>query len=79
LYSMVGWRGMFVIGAVPVGLLPNIWFKVPESPVWLAARARKENTALPPVLRKQWMLSLYLLLVMGFFNFFSHGTQDLYP
>ncbi|EKD8849331.1 MFS transporter, partial [Salmonella enterica] len=78
-YSMVGWRGMFLIGALPVVLLPYIWFKVPESPVWLAARARKENTALLPVLRKQWKLCLYLVLVMAFFNFFSHGTQDLYP
>lgn len=65
--------------ALPVVLLPYIWFKVPESPVWLAARARKENTALLPVLRKQWKLCLYLVLVMAFFNFFSHGTQDLYP
>ncbi|EAU5129041.1 MFS transporter [Salmonella enterica] len=78
-YSMVGWRGMFLIGALPIVLLPYIWFKVPESPVWLAARARKENTALLPVLRKQWKLCLYLVLVMAFFNFFSHGTQDLYP
>lgn len=78
-YSMVGWRGMFLIGALPVVLLPYIWFKVPESPVWLAASARKENTALLPVLRKQWKLCLYLVLVMAFFNFFSHGTQDLYP
>lgn len=70
---------MFLIGALPVVLLPYIWFKVPESPVWLAARARKENTALLPVLRKQWKLCLYLVLVMAFFNFFSHGTQDLYP
>ncbi len=70
-YSMVGWRGMFLIGALPVVLLPYIWFKVPESPVWLAARARKENTALLPVLRKQWKLCLYLVLVMAFFNFFQ--------
>ncbi|HFZ8993461.1 TPA: MFS transporter [Citrobacter freundii] len=78
-YSAVGWRGMFLIGALPVLLLPYIWFKVPESPVWLAARARKENTALLPVLRKQWKMCLYLVLVMACFNFFSHGTQDMYP
>ncbi len=78
-YASVGWRGMFLIGALPVLLLPFIYFKVPESPVWLAARERKESTALMPVLRSHWKLCVYLVLLMACFNFFSHGTQDLYP
>lgn len=78
-YAAVGWRGMFLIGALPVLLLPFIYFKVPESPVWLAARERKESTALMPVLRSHWKLCVYLVLLMACFNFFSHGTQDLYP
>ena len=78
-YSAVGWRGMFLIGALPIFLLPYIWFKVPESPVWLAARERKESTALLPVLRSHWRLCIYLVLLMACFNFFSHGTQDIYP
>lgn len=78
-YASVGWRGMFLIGAMPVLLLPFIWFKVPESPVWLAARAQKESVALLPVVRKHWKLCLYLVGLMACFNFFSHGTQDLYP
>jgi SHS family lactate transporter-like MFS transporter len=79
LYSVVGWRGMFVIGAVPVLLLPFIYFKVQESPVWLAARERHESTALLPVLKSHWKLCVYLVVLMAAFNFFSHGTQDLYP
>ena len=78
-YSMVGWRGMFLIGALPILLLPFIYFKVPESPVWLAARERNESAALMPVLRSHWKLCVYLVLLMACFNFFSHGTQDLYP
>lgn len=78
-FSQVGWRGMFLIGALPVLLLPYIYFKVPESPVWLAARERKESTALLPIIKSNWKLCLYLVLVMACFNFFSHGTQDLYP
>ncbi|ROR06297.1 MFS transporter [Erwinia sp. JUb26] len=78
-YSLVGWRGMFLIGVVPILLLPFIYFKVPESPVWLAARERKESAALMPVLRSHWKLCIYLVLLMACFNFFSHGTQDLYP
>lgn len=77
--SLVGWRGMFLIGALPILLLPFIYFKVPESPVWLAARERKESSALMPVLKSHWKLCVYLVLLMACFNFFSHGTQDLYP
>lgn len=78
-FATVGWRGMFLIGALPVLLLPFIYFKVPESPVWLAARERKESTALLPILRQHWKICLYMVLLMACFNFFSHGTQDLYP
>lgn len=79
LFNVVGWRGMFVIGAVPIFLLPFIYFKVQESPVWLAARERHESTALLPVLKTHWKLCVYLVVLMAAFNFFSHGTQDLYP
>ncbi len=78
-FEAVGWRGLFLIGAVPILLLPFIYFKVPESPVWLAARERKESTALLPILRQHWPICLYMVLLMACFNFFSHGTQDLYP
>ncbi|BEO63706.1 MFS transporter [Serratia marcescens] len=79
LFETVGWRGMFVIGAAPILLLPFIYYCVHESPVWLAARERKESTALLPVLKSHWKLCCYLVLLMAAFNFFSHGTQDLYP
>src|SRR5471030_2309218 len=78
-FSLIGWRGMFLIGALPVLLLPYIYFKVPESPVWLAARERKESVALLPIIRAHWKLCLYMVALMACFNFFSHGTQDLYP
>lgn len=78
-FQSVGWRGMFLIGALPVLLLPYIYFKVPESPVWLAARERKESVALLPIIRTHWKLCLYMVVLMACFNFFSHGTQDLYP
>jgi SHS family lactate transporter-like MFS transporter len=31
------------------------------------------------VLKSHWRLGLYAVLLMTAFNFFSHGTQDLYP
>lgn len=41
LLNVVGWRGLFVIGALPlVTLFPLAYYKMPESVVWLAARGR---------------------------------------
>jgi AAHS family benzoate transporter-like MFS transporter len=41
LLESVGWRGMFLIGALPlVTLLPLALLKMPESPAWLLARGR---------------------------------------
>jgi SHS family lactate transporter-like MFS transporter len=32
-----------------------------------------------PFIRQHWKLALYAIILMMGFNFFSHGTQDLYP
>ena len=41
LMGAIGWRGLFLIGALPlVTLFPLAYFKMPESVVWLAARGR---------------------------------------
>jgi AAHS family benzoate transporter-like MFS transporter len=44
LLDLIGWRGMFWIGALPmVTLLPLAIFKMPESVAWLAATGRHEQ------------------------------------
>src|SRR6478672_5985183 len=44
LLAGIGWRGMFWIGALPIiTLLPLAFFKMPESPAWLAARGRMDE------------------------------------
>lgn len=41
LLPLIGWRGMFLIGALPlVVVLPLALAKMPESPLWLASRGR---------------------------------------
>jgi len=32
-----------------------------------------------PFIKKHWKLAVYAIILMTGFNFFSHGTQDLYP
>ncbi len=42
--DLIGWRGLFLIGASPLlFLLPLAFFALPESPRWLVARGRKAD------------------------------------
>lgn len=82
LYVHIGWRGMFVIGALPALLIFYIRSKVPESPAWLAGARHSIANRRDPLLhsiRQAWPLFIYSILFMAAFNFMSHGTQDPYP
>ena len=44
LEESIGWRGMFLIGALPIiTLLPLAFFKMPESVSWLVARGKVDK------------------------------------
>ena len=58
--------------AISVFLLPKI------GPVAFASVILPVAGALV-YFRRDWQLALYAILLMTAFNFFSHGTQDLYP
>jgi MFS transporter, SHS family, lactate transporter len=73
-----GWRPMFWIGALPALLALYIRTKVPESEAWKQHRASSTGQVLR-VVAGQWRRFLYLVLLMTFMMFLSHGTQDLYP
>jgi SHS family lactate transporter-like MFS transporter len=75
-FQYIGWRGMFMVGVIPALLVFYIRRKVPESPSWRPTTARSNTLA---ILRSHWKLGIYAMLLMTAFNFFSHGTQDLYP
>jgi SHS family lactate transporter-like MFS transporter len=77
LFPLIGWRGMFMVGAVPALLVLYVRSHVPESPGW--SRERAKASGIGQVLRKHWTLAIYAVLFMTAMNFFSHGTQDLYP
>ena len=70
---------MFMVGIAPAFLVLLIRMHVKESPaVRGAARQAARQSGRPNSLR-HWKIALYLVLLMTAFNFFSHGTQDLYP
>ena len=79
LFPLVGWRGMFMMGAAPALVVLYIRAKVPESPVFLERAHRTDPATMWATLRQNGWLAIHTVLVMTAFNFFSHGTQDLYP
>jgi SHS family lactate transporter-like MFS transporter len=73
------WRGMFMVGVIPALLVLYIRRTVPESPDWQARTQAERRVGIVPVLRSHAGLVIFAALVMMGFNFFSHGSQDLYP
>jgi SHS family lactate transporter-like MFS transporter len=79
-FHSVGWRGMFVIGALPAFLVLYIRTKVDESPAWLNGQvSKKAELHLGTDILRYAGTFIFLVALMFCFNSFSHGTQDLYP
>ena len=85
----IGWRGLFILGALPGLLVFFLLARVAESPVWLEGKkkrlARSATDALSARAGDLTCLMaflptfLFLILLMTAFMSFSHGTQDVYP
>jgi MFS transporter, SHS family, lactate transporter len=76
-YPLWGWRGMFILGGAPALLALYVRTKVPESVAWKQHRL-PSSAAVLRSLGTYWKLLAYLVLLMTFMMFLSHGTQDLY-
>ncbi|HEY1723672.1 MAG TPA: MFS transporter [Magnetospirillaceae bacterium] len=78
LFPIIGWRGMLMLGALPALLIFFVRMGVPESPVW-TERKHEKPVGTFSVIARHWKIALYAIVLMTAFNFFSHGSQDLYP
>jgi SHS family lactate transporter-like MFS transporter len=78
LFDAIGWRGMFMVGIAPAFLVLLIRMHVHESPAFEARRDQPRVNSFAELAR-YWKIALYLIVLMTAFNFFSHGTQDIYP
>jgi SHS family lactate transporter-like MFS transporter len=79
-FHYVGWRGMFVIGALPAFLVIYIRTKVEESPAWARGQdARKTESKAGAGMLPHLGTFAFLVVLMFAFTSYSHGTQDLYP
>src|SRR5262252_1507800 len=70
----LGWRWMFWLGAVPAVLALYIRTKVPESEAWKQHRAGNTRDVLR-VVAQNYQRFVYLVVLMVFMMFLSHGTQ----
>jgi len=85
----IGWRGLFILSALPALLVFYVQARVAESPVWLerkkqrlthsAADARSARAGELARVLAFLPTFLFLVLLMTAFMSFSHGTQDVYP
>lgn len=90
--STDSWKTVFWIGAglsIGVGLIRALF---PESPQFIAARKhKKEHPELhkkggagafwrecKQMLAKEWRLCIYCIVLMTWFNYYSHTSQDSY-
>ncbi len=80
LFPLVGWRGMFVIGALPAFLVIYIRTKVDESPAWVQGQVSREAEGrLGRDIFANLGIFVFMVVLMFAFNSYSHGAQDLYP
>ena len=81
LFPLVGWRGLFVLGAVAALLSIYVMRSVQESTGWTAAQGTKHASA-AVVLKAHWRLAIYAILLMTAFNFlqpFHSGSLSDVP
>lgn len=81
LFDRIGWRGMFVVGALPAFLIVFIRSQVPESEVWQAKASERlalGADVLFDAFKRYMPLFIYGIFFMTAFNYMSHGTQDAY-
>jgi SHS family lactate transporter-like MFS transporter len=79
------WRILFWVGASFALLAVFIRFFVPESETF--EKQREARKVLGRSMFKEvylafklhWLRMIYMIILMAFMNFFSHGSQDLYP
>jgi SHS family lactate transporter-like MFS transporter len=79
LHDMIGWRGLFMVGALPALLVLYIRRQVDESPAFVARQLAPKKVPIGAILQRHLGLLVFAVILMAAFNSFSHGTQDLYP
>jgi len=83
----LSWRELFLLaGAWPILIfLPYLYFKVPACVNKLKLNQHANTNgklglvSTVSAIKTHWKVCVYMVILMMAFNFFSHGTQDMYP
>src|SRR5438034_2199959 len=76
----LGWRALFWIGALPAFLVVWVWYRVDESPVWLARQGqlkqgrRQDTLSLVAIFRRDLVgvtLQTSVLMIAFMFSYYS--------
>ncbi|KAI9253625.1 major facilitator superfamily domain-containing protein [Sporodiniella umbellata] len=79
------WRILFWTGAVLAMIVLVMRYWIPESETFLRQKQARQVMGrsvwkeLKTAFRMHWLRMVYMVILMAFMNFFSHGSQDLYP
>lgn len=79
------WRILFWVGAGFAILAVVIRIYVPESETFEKQQEARKIlgrslwTEAKLAVKHHWLRMIYMVILMAFMNFFSHGSQDLYP
>jgi MFS transporter, SHS family, lactate transporter len=73
-----GWRGAFLLGALPACLIALLAALAAEPQAWQRNRVHGWGEGMGTLLRHKGLFA-YLVVLMAVITCFSHGSQDLYP
>lgn len=79
LFPLIGWRGLFTVGVLPALLVFYVRRSVKESPIFEGRDKTRPRQSIAAAIKGNVGLLIWAVLLMTAFNFFSHGTQDVYP
>jgi SHS family lactate transporter-like MFS transporter len=88
-FHAIGWRGLFIVGAMPGLVVFYILARAQESPVWVERQKQRQTRSAADTAKAKAgefarLLAflptfLFLVVLMTAFMSLSHGTQDVYP
>jgi SHS family lactate transporter-like MFS transporter len=76
--SLAGGAEAGMLALYLASFVAAIWL-LPTLGVWSFAITLVPMVAAVGYFRRSWKIALFAIVLMTAFNFFSHGTQDLYP
>jgi MFS family permease len=73
-----GWRGVFLVGAIPIALAVWVLAALDESPVWQKGRAVGRSGSLREIFRRDYLGTTLTLTLLSTFTLFAYWGLNLW-